>query len=141
MKVFDLGTGTGILSIAAAKLGASSILALDTDPVAVQNAKTNCQSNSSADIVDVKRGTLSLKRQKELTGSFDMVLANIYAQVISNLAAGLYRVMKRGGIFVGSGIHSNQVDEVLIKLAVTGFSLISLDDEEGWAVILAQKPE
>ena len=140
MFVLDLGTGTGILSIAAAKLGAGPILALDIDAVAVRAAVYNAGVNSVGDLVKIRRGTLSLRMQMERKDNFGMVLANISAGAISSLAPGFFKVLKSKGIFIGTGIHSQQLDEVLIKLAIAGFQLIAIDSEEEWRAITAQKP-
>jgi ribosomal protein L11 methyltransferase len=141
MSVLDLGTGTGILAIAAAKLGSSFILALDFDPVAVKSAVNNAVNNGVDQIIKIRRGTLSLRSQREFKERFDIVLANITAGAISDLASGLFKVTKSGGVFIGTGIHSQQLDEVLIKLALAGFRLEAIDSEEEWRAVVARKPE
>jgi ribosomal protein L11 methyltransferase len=139
MSVLDLGTGSGILSIAAAKLGAASVLALDIDPVAVKAARSNIKTNHVDECVRVRRGTLSLRARREFRNSLDMVLANITARAISDFAAGFFRVLKPGGILITSGIHPEGLDEVLIKMAVVDFKLEALDREGEWYAVVASK--
>jgi ribosomal protein L11 methyltransferase len=140
MSVLDLGSGTGILSIVAARLGASAVLALDTDPVAVQSTLNNSKANSVVDRVQVKRGTLSLKAQRDFRGRFDVALANISAKSVSDLIPALFKILKSGGIFIGTGFHAQQLDEVLIKAAIAGFHLMAVDSEEDWRAFTAAKP-
>jgi ribosomal protein L11 methyltransferase len=120
MRVLDLGTGSGILAIAAARMGADSVLALDIDPVAVRSARTNVKANR-VDRVQVKRGTLSQRTQRENRESCNLALANITAKAICESATGLYKTLKQGGILIATGISTQSLDEVLITLAMTGF--------------------
>jgi ribosomal protein L11 methyltransferase len=138
-KIFDLGTGTGILAIAAAKLGASSVLALDIDPVAVRAARVNALENKTDGVVLVKRGTLSLRTQNKYRNEFDIVIANITANAISDLAKGLATVLNSGGILIVSGIHAEGLDEVLVSLALADLNLCSIDQEGQWFAVVAGK--
>ncbi len=137
MSVLDVGTGTGILAIAAAKLGASRVLALDTDSVAVKAARANATANGVR--VNVWRGTLSRWRQRRLKSEFDLVLANVYAQAIMDLAAALAAVLRPGGILIVSGIHAEQVDRVMIALGVAGLRLDNVQSEAEWVAVVATK--
>lgn len=137
MSVLDLGTGSGILAIAAAKLGASSVLAIDIDPVAVKAARSNTRINRVDDHIRVKRGTLSTRTQREFKGSFDMALANITARAISDLSQSFAKVLKPGGKLIVSGIHSQGLDEVLISLVLANFKLEAADQEGEWNVVVA----
>ena len=139
MSAFDLGTGSGILAIAAAKLGASSVLALDIDPVAVKVAASNARANKVEKLLQIKRGTLSLRFIKARRGSFDLTLANITARAISDLGYGFAAVLKPGGILIVSGINLQGLDEVLINLAMADLTLEALDREGEWCAIFARK--
>jgi len=138
MSVFDLGTGSGILSIAAVKLGAASVLALDIDPVAVRAARRNIKINGVDDQIQVRLGTLSLRSQSKYKHHFDLVLANITARAISDFSTGFSRVLKPGGRLIVSGIHSQGLDEVLISLSMADFALNSIDHEDEWYVVVAE---
>ncbi len=137
--VFDLGTGTGILSIAAAKMGASSVVAMDIDPVAVRAARSNCLLNRVEDKVRVNYGTLSQGAQRKYRESFDIALANITARSIIAVSDRMIKVLKPRGIFVASGISSQGLDEVLIGLALAGFKLEAIDQEGEWYAVTAMK--
>jgi ribosomal protein L11 methyltransferase len=141
MSVFDLGTGSGILAIAAVKLGASSVLALDIDPVAVRVAKANAAANSVSGSMRFSKGSLSLRTQRVNRSSFDMVLANITSRTLCDLSAGMFKVLKPGGKLIASGIHPQGLDETLISLAVAGFNLEKADKADEWYAVIANKPE
>lgn len=141
MSVLDLGTGSGILAIASARLGASCVLGLDIDPVAVRVALANSKSNKTDGVVRIKRGTLSLKTQKDHYSSFDIVLANITAKTIIDLSSGFYKVLKPGGRLIVSGIQMQALDEVLVSLAVADFNIEAIDQQEEWCVVVSRKPE
>ncbi|MBN1189008.1 MAG: 50S ribosomal protein L11 methyltransferase [Dehalococcoidales bacterium] len=139
ISLLDVGTGSGILAIAAARLGASDVLALDTDTVAVRAARNNAAANSVGDIVRVRHGTLSLRTIRESRCRFDMAMANITAAVICDLAGGIYKSLKNGGRLVVSGINSQSLDEILIRLALEGFTLEAADQYDSWYAVIARK--
>jgi ribosomal protein L11 methyltransferase len=141
MSVLDLGTGSGILAIASARLGASFVLGLDIDPVAVRVALANSKSNKADGVVKIKRGTLSLKTQNDYKSLFDIVLANITAKTIIDLSTGFYKVLKPGGRLIVSGIQMQALDEVLVSLAVADFNIEAIDQQEEWCVVVSKKPE
>jgi ribosomal protein L11 methyltransferase len=139
MTVLDLGTGSGILAIAAAKLGAASVLARDTDPVAVYAAKNNVAANSVANIVRVQRGTLSRKAQIELKDTFELVVANITAPVIARLADGFTKILKPEGTLIVSGISAPGLDEVLIRLALADLKIENIYNDGEWYAVIARR--
>jgi ribosomal protein L11 methyltransferase len=141
MSVFDLGTGSGILAIAAVKLGAASVLAVDIDSVAVSAAKKNLFINNVSDFIHIRRGSLSLRMQRVNKNAFDLVLANITSRTISDLAGALFQVLKPGGKLVVSGIHPQGLDEVLIRLVMAGLKLQKVDNANEWYAVIALKPE
>jgi ribosomal protein L11 methyltransferase len=106
-RVLDLGTGSGILSLAAAGLGCGPILALDTEPIAVQTAAAN--TTILGERIDVRQGTLPLPDGQQ----FDLVLANIIARVLVDLAADLAAVLAPSGKLLASGIIVDREPEVL----------------------------
>jgi len=140
MSVFDLGTGTGILSIAAAKLGAGKVEAVDIDPVSVTAAKNNVKNNGVNEQVRVSRGTLSLARQRSLKNSSDLLLANISVKVISALSKRMAAVLKPGGRAICSGISNQGLDEVLVSLTVAGLKIEAIDQDGEWYAVIALKP-
>ncbi|MBI4201314.1 MAG: 50S ribosomal protein L11 methyltransferase [Chloroflexi bacterium] len=136
MRVLDLGTGSGILSIAAAKLGAGSILALDVDPVAIRTARANTRSNDVSRSVRVLQGTLP--HSQAAPGSFGLVLANITAKAIVSAAGPIADVLAPTGGLVASGIIRDRQAEV--EQALQG-PLVVLDrryDGE-WVTLVAQR--
>jgi ribosomal protein L11 methyltransferase len=141
MSVFDLGTGSGILAIAAVKLGAASVLALDIDAVAVSAARNNFLINKVADYIQIRRGSLSERMRRVNKNTFDLVLANITSRTISDLAGALYHVLKPGGQLIVSGIHPQGLDEVLIRLVMAGLKLQKIDNDGDWYATIGQKPE
>ena len=110
MKVLDLGTGSGILAITAARLGAASVLAIDIDPAAVKAARKNFKASGLGEKVRLLRGSLPHRLAQE--ASFDLAAANISARVISQKAPHLYQSLKPGGILMVSGIVGNQLPEL-----------------------------
>ncbi len=139
MRVFDLGTGTGILSIAAAKLGAEEVQAVDIDSVSVSAARNNIKANQVSDKITVSRGTLSLARQTALKNSYDMVLANISVKIISALAGRIAAILKNGGKAICSGINTQGLDEALISLALAGLKIEAIDRDRDWYAVIATK--
>lgn len=99
-RVLDFGSGTGILAIAAVKLGASSVVALDIDPRAAVSCSRNIGLNNVHGLVNAVCGELACLRG----GSYDLVLANIYADVLGNVAEELVAMTRPGGLVLLSGI-------------------------------------
>ncbi len=135
-RVLDLGTGTGILSLVAAKLGAGDILAVDNDINAVAVTRRNARANAVAHQIRVLHGSLA-----EVGEPYDLVVANILAHVIITMAAsGLDTRIRRGGTLVASGILEEQADEVAAALTAQGLSVIERRQRDGWVALLARKP-
>ncbi|MCL5959993.1 MAG: 50S ribosomal protein L11 methyltransferase [Chloroflexi bacterium] len=150
MWVLDLGTGSGILAIAAAKLGAAGVLAVDVDSVAVEVARQNVELNKVGDRVEVRRGSLPLDSDTEPAASggaggsrghlrFDLVVANIIASVIRDLSAEIARALRPGGLVVASGILQEKVAGVEESLAANGLELISRQASGEWVALIARK--
>lgn len=115
-KVLDLGTGSGILGIAALKLGASCVTAIDIDEQAVKVAEENFALNCGSSSRQLKTANIleDKKLQAELEGgAYDIVLANILADVIVPLSGIVHRFLKPGGLFISSGIIDYKEEEVV----------------------------
>lgn len=127
--VFDLGTGSGILAIAAAKLGAK-VDAVDLDAVAVRVAQENVDLNRVEDQVRVLRGDLGTV----LSGQADVVIANIIADVILMLLPDLKRIMRPEGEFLASGIIEPRAAEVEEGMKSAGLAIIERKVDSGWVL-------
>ena len=135
-KVIDVGTGTGILAIAAAHMGASSVLAIDLDPVAVRVAGENVRANGFEHIVRTRQG--DLLRQVEETA--DVVVANIIAEVIVGIARPVMAHIHSGGTFICSGIAREKKPEVVAALQAAGYDRMEILDDGEWTAIAARRP-
>jgi ribosomal protein L11 methyltransferase len=107
-RVLDVGCGSGILGIAAALLGAKSVVAVDTDPIAVEATESNAALNGLQAKVSARRGSVPTN-----DGPFDVVLANLIASLLVDLAPELRRSVVAGGRLIASGIFIDRIDEVL----------------------------
>lgn len=139
MEVLDLGTGSGIQAIAAARLGAARVLALDIDPVAVEAARNHVSINSVAGIVMVAPGSLPLSGNFA-RWRFDLVVANIVARIISDLAQGLMAVLKPGAHLIAGGIIAEHSASVAARLRQAGAAAIEETAEGDWRTLVAQAP-
>ncbi len=137
--VLDLGCGSGILAIAAAKLGAARVLALDSDPLAARIAAENAAANGAASAVTAQEGSL-----ESLVGSarrFDLAAVNILARtIIAMCDAHLGDVIRPGGRAVFSGIIADQADDVEAALRKTGLEPYARRQQGDWVLIEARRP-
>jgi ribosomal protein L11 methyltransferase len=131
--VFDIGTGSGILSIAAAKLGAKKTIGVDLDPVAVESAKQNVSYNDLNNI-EILYGDL----MEVVKGKANIVIANIMADIIMFLTEQVKAFIVEGGYFISSGIILSKKDEVLNKLTQCGFKIEEINIEGEWVCIVAK---
>ncbi len=136
-RVIDVGCGTGILSIIAVKLGASSSVAVDIDEVAVRVAKENCIVNNVSDRISVQKGVLHALK-KEL---YDIVVANIIADVIIGISPDVTSYLKPGGILLTSGIIKERKDDVINAYKQLKFELISILEMGEWVAIAFKCPD
>ena len=130
-RVLDIGTGSGILAIAALKLGAAVAEGVDIDPVAVRTAGENAALNGVQDKLTVLVGDLSDKA----SGQYDLVLANIVANAIISLSPAVPALMKDGGRFIASGIIDTRKDEVIAALQAAGLRVVKVQEKRGWECI------
>ncbi|ATD54696.1 50S ribosomal protein L11 methyltransferase [Clostridium chauvoei] len=131
--VFDVGCGSGILAISAAKLGAKLAVGVDLDPVAVESAKENVNFNN-LDNIEILYGNLV----EVIDGKADIVVANIIAEIICILTEDVKRVIKEGGYFITSGIIHDRVEMVTKKLEETGFEVLEINKDGEWNCIVAK---
>jgi ribosomal protein L11 methyltransferase len=152
-SVLDVGTGSGILAIAAARLGASWVLALDTDPLAVRVARENVALNRVESVVRVEVGTVQISNPQSQIPNlqspvpnlqspvWDLVVANILAETIIDLAPALAANLSPGGILVVSGIIAERADAVLASLHQNGLSLMERRNDGEWVALIAYKTD
>ena len=131
-EVFDVGTGSGILAIAAAKLGAKSIRAVDLDAVATKVAKENIAINNETDAIEVAEGDLLTG----FTGKADIVIANIIADVIKRLLEDITLRLKPNGILLASGIIKERAEEIETVAVSKGLTVESVMEEGGWVAMI-----
>lgn len=131
--VFDVGCGSGILAIAAAKLGAKLALGVDLDPVAVESAKENVGLND-LDNIEILEGNLL----DVIDGKADIVVANIIAEIICILTEDVSKALNKGGLFITSGIIHERVDMVTSKLNECGFEVMEINKDGEWNCIVAK---
>ncbi len=134
MRVLDLGTGSGILAIAVSKVGVGSILAVDKDPVAVQAARQNVRRNRQAGNIEIREGTL----QPEM-GPFDLILGNLLAKVLLDLAGLLAGALAPGGILIASGVLVEQAAEVTAALRSAGLDVFEQPKQGDWVALVARR--
>ncbi|MEX0626457.1 MAG: 50S ribosomal protein L11 methyltransferase [Chloroflexota bacterium] len=127
--VLDVGSGSGILALAALRLGADGAVCYDTDPLAVEATLANAAANDLADRVTAQLGSLPLTPPGE---AYRLVLANLVAAVLVDLAESLAAHTARGGTLLASGIIEGRAEEVLAALAGAGFSLENRLDDGEW---------
>ena len=135
--VVDIGTGSGVLSIGAALLGAKNVHALDLDEVAVRAARENVELNKVSDTVSVFHGNL-LDTVKEPA---DVVVANILAEIIMSFTDDAFTIVKPGGLYVTSGIIGAKRDDVKAALEASGFVIEEVLMMEDWVAIIARRPK
>jgi ribosomal protein L11 methyltransferase len=130
-KVLDVGTGSGILAIAMGKLGARRVYAIDNDPAACRIAAENAAANDCASLIRVTSSWAKLR------GAFDLVVANLFTNLLCDLAPRLIHRIRPGGILISSGFLA--ADEQAIKDAYPGFSPEHRRDESGWTALFMRK--
>ncbi|AKA70658.1 50S ribosomal protein L11 methyltransferase [Clostridium scatologenes] len=132
-EIFDIGTGSGILAITAAKLKAKEVIGVDLDPVAVKSASENVKYND-VDNIKILHGNL----MEVVQGKADIVVANIIADVIIFLTDGVKDFIVPGGRFICSGIILDRKDDVVNKLESSGFSIEEVNVDGEWVCIVAK---
>ena len=136
-RFLDVGTGSGILSICASKLGASTCNAYDIDPVAVKIAKENAEADGC---LNITVGVSDLLRGVDLSkGKYDFCVANIVADIIIRMLPDIGEYLKDGAPLILSGIISMRADEVRESIAENGFEIVREEKENDWLAIMVKK--
>lgn len=136
-RVIDVGTGSGVLAIGAALLGAREVQALDLDDVAVESATSNVKLNKVQEIVTVKSGNLV----DTIDEPGDVVVANILAEIIISFTDDAFKIVKPGGHYITSGIISAKKNDVKNSLEKSGFVIEDILMMEDWITIISKKLE
>lgn len=135
-RVVDVGSGSGILAIAAARLGALAVEALDYDPMAVKVARENVERNGVVGVVNVQQSDLL----GAVEGQYDVIVANIIARIIIAALPSVAEHLKPGGLFIASGIIREKADQVAHELADRGFLVMERREAGEWVAFVAGKP-
>jgi len=139
-KVLDIGSGSGILSVAARLLGAKEVFAVDNDYLAVNSTNTNFQLNfGNLKNLNTYLGSFNEVILKNQLKQFDVVLCNILAEVIKGMIPNIYRCMRNNGEVIFSGILNSQKDEIIKILIQNDLKLLDVSTRKDWACISAQK--
>jgi ribosomal protein L11 methyltransferase len=130
--VLDVGTGSGILMVAAAKLGAARVWGVDRDPLAVKVAKQNLLRNGiSRDRFSVREGDLV----SNISRAYHLVVANILTDAILRTLDNLESVLRRDGVFIGSGINEENTNRVVAKMKRMNLDVRSVSRRDGWVAV------
>lgn len=133
-SLIDIGCGSGILSIAAAHLGAEKVIAVDLDKLAVKVSKENVDLNGFSNIIDVRYGDLTDVIEEKA----DVIVANIIADIIAKLSENIADFMKEGAYFISSGIINDKKDFVISKLKENNFDIIEEKNDGEWNCIVSK---
>jgi ribosomal protein L11 methyltransferase len=136
-EVLDVGCGSGVLSIAAALLGARSILAMDLDEVAVKSTNINAKLNKVSGKITVKQNNLL----EGINQKADIIVSNILAEIIVRFVDEAYTLLRTGGYFITSGIIAQKESDVKDALQSAGFVIVETKYLEDWLSIIAKKDE
>lgn len=138
-RVLDVGTGSGILAIAAAKLGAIQVIGIDVDPVAVQVARDNVELNSVAPLVAIEEATLEILDPRP--HSIDRIIINILADVIVTLTPRLATVLRPAGTLIASGIMEEHAETVVDAFQSSGLRVVEHRQQNDWVALIATHAE
>lgn len=138
MTVLDVGTGSGILAISAALLGARAVRAIDIEPVAIRRAADNARLNQVTDVVHLDVGSLDPNEAEPVT--YDLVVANIIARVLVDLAPALARSVRPGGRLILSGIIESKEASVEAAFAGQGMERLRREVMDDWVAHVWQRP-
>lgn len=134
-EVIDVGCGSGILSIAAAKLGCKHVTGVDIDPMCIETSSYLSKINSVSDKFDVFIGDLAEKVDVQA----DVIVANIFAHIIKRLVPDTKRILKKGGIFISSGIIEETVDTVIESYKENGFEILEVNNMGDWYCVVGKR--
>lgn len=135
-KVIDVGTGSGVLTIASSLLGAETIHAYDLDDIAIQSAENNINLNKLDSEIVIQQNNLL----ENIEIKADLIVANILANIILKLIKDAKTALNQGGYFISSGIIKEKQKEVVLALEKEGFKIQQINQMKDWITIIAQKP-
>ena len=135
--VLDVGTGSGVLSIASSLYGAKDIYAYDLDEVAVRSAQENVDLNANTENIHVSANDLLVGVEQEA----DVIVANILADIIVLMVEDAWRLLKPEGTLIVSGIIEDKKDMVLEEMYAQGFEVDRIFQQKDWFAIILKKPE
>lgn len=135
--IYDVGCGSGVLSVVAAKLGAASVVAFDIDSVAVSSTNINATLNKVDHLITPKQNNLL----DGITEPVNIIVANIIAEIIIRFANDIPALLKSNGYFIASGIIVQKEQDVKEALEAIGLKIIEVNYENDWLSIVAQKSE
>ena len=139
-KILDIGSGSGILSVAARLLGAKEVYAVDNDYLAINSTKSNFQLNfGNLNNLNTYLGSFNEVILKNQLEQFDFVLCNILAEVIKGMIPNIYKCLRNNGEVIFSGILNSQKDEIIKILIQNDLKLLDVSTRKDWACISAQK--
>ena len=139
-KILDIGSGSGILSVAARLLGAKEVYAVDNDYLAINSTNSNFQLNFGNLInLNTYLGPFNEVILKNQLKQFDFVLCNILAEVIKEMIPNIYKCLRNNGEVIFSGILNSQKDEIIKILIQNDLKLLDVSTRKDWACIFAQK--
>jgi ribosomal protein L11 methyltransferase len=140
-RVLDVGTGSAILAIGAAMLGATRVIGVDNDADAILNARDNIVRNGVADVVVLEEGFVDVAYlAAQGDSAFDVIVANVLSGVLKPLLASFFTSVVPGGFVILGGILEEEAEEMLDALARAGFVVTGEDLENEWWGVLAQRP-
>jgi len=139
-KTLDIGSGSGILSVAARLLGAKEVYAVDNDYLAINSTKSNFQLNfGDLNNLNTYLGSFNEAILKNQLTQFDFVLCNILAEVIKGMIPNIYKCLRNNGEVIFSGILNSQKDEIIKILIKNDLKLLDVTTRKDWVCISAQK--
>lgn len=133
--VFDIGCGSGVLSIVAAKLGAKEVIGVDLDEVCVKVSNENIEMNKVEDIIEIRKGNLL----DVVKGKANIIVANIIAEIIASITGDIGGFLEEDGLFISSGIIIEKIPLVENALIENGFKILEVRKMNSWACIIASK--
>jgi ribosomal protein L11 methyltransferase len=133
MRVLDVGAGSGILSIAAARFGAGHVEAVEIDPVAATVCEQNVEINGVSDVISVRAG--ALERERDATERADLILANITIATLLQLHPVLRAYLRAGGVAVLSGVLAERADQLVAAMEAAGWQHVRTDQEQDWVAL------